>query len=63
VMASGTPAAITTNSGDVAWRWIGPDEGGRELEVIAVEVQGAEDATPVLLVIHVMPDYQKGTPS
>jgi hypothetical protein len=62
-MASGTPTAITTKSGDVAWRWIGSDERGRELDVIAVEVQGAKDATPVLLVIHVMPNYQRGTTS
>jgi hypothetical protein len=63
VMASTTPTAITTNGGGVAWRWIGPDERGRELDVIAVEVQGAKDATPILLVIHVMPNYQRGTPS
>jgi hypothetical protein len=62
-MANNTPTAITTNNGDVAWRWIGPDERGRELEVIAVEVQGAKDAISVLLVIHVMPNYQKGIPS
>jgi hypothetical protein len=62
-MAKNTPRAITTKSGGEAWRWIGPDERGRELDVIAVEVQEAEDAAPFLLVIHVMPNYQKGTPS
>jgi hypothetical protein len=49
MMANNAPTAITTNSGDVAWQWIG--------------VQGQQDATPVLLVIHVMPNYQKGVPS
>jgi hypothetical protein len=63
VMATNTPVSTTTKSGDVAWRWIGPDGRGRELDVIAVEVQGAEDAMPILLVIHVMPNYEKGTPS
>jgi hypothetical protein len=57
------PTATTAKSGDVAWRWIGPDERGRELDVIAVEVQRADDTMPVLLVIHVMPNYQKGSPS
>ena len=61
MMATNTPTATTTNSGDVAWRWIGSDERGRELDVIAVEVHEAEAAMPVLLVIHVMPNYQKGT--
>ena len=63
VMAHPGPIAITTKSGDVAWRWVGPDERGRELDIIAVEVQGEQDATPVLLVIHVMPNYEKGSPS
>jgi hypothetical protein len=63
VMATNTPTATTTNTGDVAWQWIGSDERGLDLDVIAVEVNGAEDATPFLLVIHVMPNYQKGTSS
>lgn len=60
-MAHGTPTATTTNSGDVAWQWIGRDERGRELEV--VETQGERDAAPVLLVIHVMPKYRRGDAS
>lgn len=32
-----------------------PDERGRQLEVVAVGVQGDQDPEPVLLVIHVMP--------
>lgn len=63
MMAHSTPTATTTNSGDVAWRWIGPDERGRELDVIAVETQGEQDAAPILLVIHVMPKYRRGDPS
>ena len=62
-MAHPGPIAITTKSGDVAWRWVGPDERGRELDIIAVEVQGEQDSAPVLLVIHVMPNYEKGSPS
>jgi hypothetical protein len=58
-MANAEPTPTTTNTGDAAWQWIGPDERGRELEVIAVEVQGEQDPTPVLLVIHVMPNYQR----
>jgi hypothetical protein len=63
VMANSTATATTTNSGDVALQWIGPDERGRELDVIAVEVHEANDTVPFLLVIHVMPNYQKGVPS
>lgn len=56
VMASTTPTATTTGQGNDAWQYIGPDERGRELEVIAVEItpkpSGGEH---YLLVIHVMP--------
>lgn len=63
VMANNNATAITTNSGDVAWQWIGPDERGRDLDGDDVKVQGVHDTTPVLLVIHVMPNYEKGVPS
>ena len=63
VMAQHNPTETTTNDGGEAWRWVGPDERGRELEVIAVEVQGEQDAEPVLLVIHVMPSYRRKEPS
>jgi hypothetical protein len=33
----------------------GPGERGRELEVIAVEIEQAGERDPFLLVIHVMP--------
>jgi hypothetical protein len=59
-MANSTPTATVTNT---AWRWTGPDERGRELDVIAVEVQGQHDIEPVLLVIHVMPNYRREDPS
>ncbi len=55
MLARTSPAATTTKDGSQAWLWVGPDERGRELEVIAVEVQGSQDLDPVLLVIHVMP--------
>ena len=58
VMAQQSPTETTTRYGEVAWRWIGPDERGRELDVIAVEPQGEQDAEPVLLVIHAMPNYR-----
>ncbi|MHB8318303.1 MAG: hypothetical protein ACYDEP_03585 [Acidimicrobiales bacterium] len=38
---------------------VGLDDRGRELEVIAVEVQGPQDLDPVLLVIHVIPTHFK----
>jgi len=60
VMAQSTPTAMQTKGGTMAWRWIGPDERGRELDVIAVETQGPKDPAPVLLVIHAMPNYRRG---
>jgi len=54
-MASATPTATTTDQGDDAWQFIGPDERGRELEVIAVDVDPPEDGESYLLVIHAMP--------
>jgi hypothetical protein len=63
MLANTTPTGVTTNHGSPAWRWVGPDERGRELEVIAVEAQGDGDPEPVLLVIHVMPtDFTKESP-
>jgi hypothetical protein len=35
VMATTTPAAVTTGQGNPGWRYVGPDERGRELEIIA----------------------------
>jgi hypothetical protein len=52
VMANTTPRATKTKRGDDAWRYIGRDEQGRELEVIAVEVEDWVKHDPYLLVIH-----------
>ncbi|KPN47867.1 hypothetical protein AN933_23765 [Mycobacterium intracellulare subsp. chimaera] len=63
MLAHTAPIVVTTNHGSPGWRWVGPDERGRELEVIAVEVQGDRDPEPVLLVIHVMPaNFRKESP-
>ncbi len=58
VLATTDPTPVTTSSGAKAWLYVGPDERGRELEVIALEVAGA--AQPYLLVIHVMPTQLRG---
>lgn len=54
-----TPAIAGTDpiTGDHTLAWIGPDDRGVELEIVAIE---KPDCT---LVIHVMPThYRKGTP-
>lgn len=61
--ANTSPAFATTSKGTPGWRWVGDDERGRELEVIAVEVHGDEDPELVLLVIHVMPTHFRKEPS
>ena len=53
-MATATPSPAITDAGDAAWHYIGPDERGRELEIIAVEIEQADEPAH-LLVIHVMP--------
>jgi hypothetical protein len=58
VLATSDPTPVTTSSGTEAWLYVGPDERGRELEVIALEV--ADAAQPYLLVIHVMPTQLRG---
>lgn len=59
VMARAEPTLVTTVGGADAWLYVGPDDRGRELEIIAVEVHSA-DAAPYLLVIHVMPTQFRG---
>jgi excisionase family DNA binding protein len=59
VMDSTEPTPVTTTNGADAWLYVGPDERGRELEIIAVESQPA-NAAPYLLVIHVMPTQFRG---
>lgn len=58
-MQSVEPARVSTSVGVSAWQWIGIDERGRELEVIAVGID-PPDAEPYLLVIHVMPTRLRG---
>ena len=60
VLASSEPMLVTTTSGADAWLYVGSDERGRELEIIAVEVQPADAERPYLLVIHVMPTQLRG---
>jgi hypothetical protein len=49
-----------TQSARRHWLYVGPDDRGRELEIIALEVQPADAAQPYLLVIHVMPTQLRG---
>ena len=63
VLAHVLPTGVTTAHGSPAWRWVGIDERGRELEIVAVEVLGDQDPEPVLLVLHVMPTHYRKEPS
>ena len=60
VLATAEPTAVITTSGADAWLYVGPDERGRELEVIALEVHPADGGPPYVLVIHVMPTQLRG---
>lgn len=55
VMSTVIPAGTVTTQGNQAWSYLGPDERGRELEVIAVEIGPQQGQRPYLLVIHAMP--------
>lgn len=59
VMTHTTPTRTTTVGGASAWLWVGPDERGRELEIIAVTVSPT-DGEAFLLVVHVMPTQLRG---
>lgn len=59
-MAGTRPPPVTTTNGTDAWLYVGPDERGRELEVIAIEVLHTGDGASNLLVIHVMPTEFRG---
>lgn len=63
VLARTSPTSVPTAHGSPAWRWVGVDERDRELEVVAVQVQGDRDPAPVLLVLHVMPTRYRKKPS
>jgi hypothetical protein len=54
-MATTQPEIVVTNRGEEGWRYVGPDDRGLVLEVIAVETGEA-----TLLVIHVMPYKFRG---
>jgi hypothetical protein len=60
VMATTTPAGMITGQGNPGWRYVGPDERGRELEIVAVQIGGQPGEQPYLLVIHVMPASLRG---
>jgi hypothetical protein len=55
VMSTVTPSRAVTTQGNQAWVYLGADERGRELEVIAVEIGQQQSQRPYLLVIHAMP--------
>jgi hypothetical protein len=55
VMSTVIPAGTVTTQGNQAWIYLGADERGRELEVIAVEIRPQQGQRPYLLVIHAMP--------
>ena len=59
VMRSVEPTRTTTLGGAGSWLWVGTDERGRELEIIALDVAPPDDE-PYLLVIHVMPTQLRG---
>ena len=59
VMAAVSPELVTTSRGADAWSYVGSDERGRELEIIAIEVT-PPDGEIYLLVIHVMPTRLRG---
>lgn len=54
VMGTTEPMATTTKGGEPGWLYVGRDERGRRIEVIAVEVPARRGRAPYLLVIHVM---------
>lgn len=59
VMATTSPDSVTTTGGADAWSYVGIDERGRELEIIAIELT-PPTGEPYLLVIHVMPTRLRG---
>ncbi len=60
VLVTAETTAVTTTSDADAWLYVGLDDRGRELEVVALEVYPADGGRPYLLVIHVMPTQLRG---
>lgn len=58
-MATVVPDSVTATGGFDAWKYVGTDERGRELEIIAMEVTSTA-GEQYLLVIHVMPTLLRG---
>jgi len=58
VIGSVEPTADKTERGESAIRWIGCDETGRELNVLAVEQPDRKTGEPIILIIHVQPNYR-----
>jgi hypothetical protein len=54
-MARRQPEEIVTTRGEPGWKYVGHDDRGVELEVIAVELDNGD-----LLVIHAMPTALRG---
>ena len=54
VMSTTRPTVSTRPSGEPEYSWVGPDDRGLELEIIAVMVT-TEQGEPVMLVILAMP--------
>ena len=52
---SSVPVIMLTARGEAGWRYVGPDDRGLELDVIAVELDTGD-----LLVIHAMPTALRG---
>lgn len=57
VMGTVEPTAATTRNGNAGLLWIGPDDRGIELEVIAAVLPG------LYLIIHVMPTALRSGPT
>jgi len=55
VIAATTPVTAITTRGSTGWWYVGTDERGRELEVLAVELLPPLVGEAQLLVVHVMP--------
>jgi hypothetical protein len=59
VMSTYVPEAVVTTRGDAGSQWIGNDDRGIELHIIAVEQPDRKSGEAILLVTHVMPTALK----